>query len=440
MELKRTKRKLALVTMLLALLLSIFGATGAIAAPQSELTAEEKYQALMDAGLFDDFGNDDMASLDENMTRAQAAAIIAQMLGLEQRPDAAAYLDLEDAGWAAGFIGAVTEAGIMQGYGNGIFDPNADVTLEQLAVIVTNTLQLEVQSDAQVDGASDWAEGYVQAAIDAGVLPSSTDYSLPARTETLVESSYATRACLNEPALAVTDAKLDLGGDDGVLTLGFTTAISADSVQSDMIVVNGAKLRLDKDQVAVSEDGKTLTITLKETVDRAAGVEPAIEVGGIQSACSKPMPEATGSVALEVVNEPPAKPKPPVEPEPSSEPESSSPPSSDPSPWISASATTVTAATYSTMTITVQFTDVNSIAYMVVPLYETEPPTAQQVRDGSLSDYAHDIYRNRIDAVSSPLTIVVGGEDAAWSDQPLRVYLIGFKDSYMTGVEEVITT
>lgn len=434
---RNRKSKFALVSLLLSLFLAVMGTSGAIAAPQSELTAEEKFQALVDAGIFDGESGG-MPSLDGEMTRAQAAVLIAKMMGLEQNSTAATYQDLDGADWAAGFIGAVTEAGIMQGYGDGIFDPGGNVTLEQLAVIVTKTLGLDVQSEAEVEGASDWAAGYVKAAVEAGLISATNDYTLPARNETLVETSYAASSCLSEPALAVTDAKLDLGGDNGVLTLGFTTAISADSVQSDTIVVNGAKLRLDKDQVAVSEDGKTLTITLKEAYDRPSGeAEPAIEVGGIQTACSKPMPEASPSVALEVVNEPPAKPKPPVEPEPSSEPES---PSSDPSPWISASATTVTADTYSTMNITVQFADVDSIAYRVVHPIATEPPTAQQILAGSLSDYSYFLAGDCINVVSSPLMISVGDHDDGWSTQPFRVYLVGVKGSYTSSVKELITT
>ncbi len=421
--LRSTKRKFALVSLLLSLLLAIMGASGAFAAPQTEKTTEEKFQELIEKGIFDGFKKN---SLDGNMTRAQTAIIIAKLLELEEDPPAAVYHDLEGADWAVGYIGAITKAGIMQGHGNGIFDPGGEVTQEQMAVIAVKILGLKAKPGAEVPGVSDWARGYVAAALQAGLIPASNDYTMPAKTGALVETSYAASACMNEPALAVTDAKLDLGGDSGVLTIGFTTAIAAESVQLDAIVVNGAPLNLGKDQVAVSEDGKTLTITLKEAYDRPAGQEePAIDVGGIQTACSKPMPEASRSVALEVVNEPPAKPKPAIEPEPSSEPDSSNPPSGDPSPWIDATVTSSTYSSFYTVEITVDFKNVDSIAYMVAQPEDINAPTPEQIQIGV---YSYFKYGDCINVSSpAPYKITIGAVDEGWNTQPFHVYVVGIK-------------
>lgn len=160
---------------------------GNAAVPQ---TAQEKYDALVEAGIFDGFP-DGQAHLDKNMTRAQAAKIVALVLGLEQDASAASvYKDLKDAEWAAGYIGAATEAGILHGRGNGIFDPSSDVTIEQLAKIMVEALNIEVDSSATVEGASHWAQAYVAAAVKAGLIPAQTDYTQPASREILVAASY----------------------------------------------------------------------------------------------------------------------------------------------------------------------------------------------------------------------------------------------------------
>ena len=166
-----------------------------------EMTAEEKYNKLVEQGIFDGFP-DGQSHLDWNMSRAQAAKIITLILGLD--PDAAAgsgyYIDLGESDWAAGYIGAATAAGILEGYSNGIFDPTSDVTIEQLAKIMVEALDIEVDEDATVEGASDWAGKYVKAALEAGLIPPQSDYTVPASRDLLVVASYAAYEQLQETA------------------------------------------------------------------------------------------------------------------------------------------------------------------------------------------------------------------------------------------------
>ena len=166
-----------------------------------EMTAEEKYNKLVEQGIFDGFP-DGQSHLDWNMSRAQAAKIITLILGLD--PDAAAgsgyYIDLGESDWAAGYIGAATAAGILEGYSNGIFDPTSDVTIEQLAKIMVKALDIEVDEDATVEGASDWAGKYVKAALEAGLIPPQSDYTVPASRDLLVVASYAAYEQLQETA------------------------------------------------------------------------------------------------------------------------------------------------------------------------------------------------------------------------------------------------
>jgi len=166
----------------------------AIANPAAVLaadsTAEEKYQSLVEKGIFDGFP-DGQAHLDQNMTRAQAAKIIALILGLDENAGAAdIYKDLDEAKWAKGFIGAATEAGILEGRGGGIFDPSADVTIQELAKIMVEALGIEVNEDATVEGVDEWAGMYVAAAVAAGLIPEQSDYTIPASRELLVQASY----------------------------------------------------------------------------------------------------------------------------------------------------------------------------------------------------------------------------------------------------------
>ena len=185
----------------LLLAFSLFAAVVQPAAVHGEeMTTKEKYQRLVEQGIFEGY-EDGQSHLDQNMTRAQAAKIIALILGLLENAEGAEnYIDLGEAAWAAGYIGSATAAGILEGYGNGIFSPASDVTIEQLAKIMVEALDLEVDEDATVEGASGWAGKYVKAAVEAGLIPPQSDYTVPASRELLVIASYAAYEQLQQMA------------------------------------------------------------------------------------------------------------------------------------------------------------------------------------------------------------------------------------------------
>jgi|GEM_PF-1630954 len=183
------KKKVVSLSLAAALALGTLSGVAGAADPQN---AEEKFNALMEAGIFEGFP-DGEAHLDRNMTRAEASKIAVLILGLTPDRDAASgYKDLKDAEWSAGFIGAATKAGIVEGKGNGVFDPNAPVTIEQLAKIMVKGLGINTgYGDANVEGsASDWAKAYVEAALNAGLIAESDDYTSSANRQKLVETAY----------------------------------------------------------------------------------------------------------------------------------------------------------------------------------------------------------------------------------------------------------
>lgn len=223
---------------------------------EDDKTAQEKYEALVEAGIFEGF-EDGSAALDENMTRAQAAKIAALLLGLEEKPaSSSVYKDLDGAGWAAGFIGAATEAGILNGKGNGVFDPSADVTREQLAAMMVRMLNLEVSgSEEFTDPVSDWAKGYVATALKAGLISKEDDYSKPATREALVESSYSAKDMLeiiND--LSVSASPIDIS----TLQLSFNKEL--EDISDNQVTVKSADGAVSVSSVELSEDKKSAIV------------------------------------------------------------------------------------------------------------------------------------------------------------------------------------
>jgi len=159
-----------------------------------ELTTQEKYDALKAAGVFE--GDDTGANLEGLTDRAQIAKIIAKAFGLtENASSASVYKDeafeTPEYKWSLGFIGAVTKAGLMDGVWEGVFDPASDVTHEQIATILVKAFKLEHPATEKVEGeVSDWAKGYVAAAVKAGLIKAQADYTVAAKRSDLVESAW----------------------------------------------------------------------------------------------------------------------------------------------------------------------------------------------------------------------------------------------------------
>lgn len=77
------------------------------------------------------------------VTRAEFTAMIARAFGLAANPAAADFHDT-GSGWAAGYIGALAEKGIVTGYGDGSFKPNATISRAEMVTILSRILNFNV--------------------------------------------------------------------------------------------------------------------------------------------------------------------------------------------------------------------------------------------------------------------------------------------------------
>ena len=189
--------------MLVILLMSTFLFPTVGNAADAPLTAQQKYDALAAKGIFAGM-TDGSAALDQNMNRAQFARVSALILGLDGIGETDTkvvtrnpFSDVELGTWYVEEIAAAKEAGVFVGNADGTFNPRGDITVQELAVVATNLLGLEKVEDAKVDGAADWAAGYIQAILDAK-LDFPTNYTEAAQRANLADLAY-----LAEPVIAV---------------------------------------------------------------------------------------------------------------------------------------------------------------------------------------------------------------------------------------------
>lgn len=187
---KKVMKKILTVALSTAMAFSMFAS---VAFGDTAVTPQQKFDALAAKGIFNGYP-DGSAHLEKEMTRAEFAKVITKLLGLKEVTGTLSYKDkgYDAKNWAVPYIEAVTAAGIMQGQDNvkKIFNYNGKVTIQEMATVLTRALKLEIPANPD-NNAADWAKGYVQAAIDKGLISKDANFKANASRSQLVEAAYA---------------------------------------------------------------------------------------------------------------------------------------------------------------------------------------------------------------------------------------------------------
>lgn len=191
---KKVMKKILSVALSTAMAFSMF-ASVAFGADAEKLTPEQQFNVLKEAGIVDGFP-DGLAHLDQTVTRAQLAKIIVKSMALEEVTGVATYKDKNYTAkhWAAPFIESATKAGILKGVStnpaNPLFNPTGNVTVQELAKVLVEANKLEVPTEAN-NTASEWAKGYVAAAVKAGYIAEGINYQANATRAQTVVAAHA---------------------------------------------------------------------------------------------------------------------------------------------------------------------------------------------------------------------------------------------------------
>ncbi|OME97090.1 hypothetical protein BK124_17685 [Paenibacillus amylolyticus] len=183
-------KKILSVALSTAMAFSMFAS---VAFGDTAVSPQQQFDALKAKGIFNGYP-DGTAGLDKDMTRAEFAKVITKLLGLKEITGTLSYTDKNYTAknWAVPYIEAVTAAGIMEGKNveKKIFDFNGKVTVSEMATILTRALDLEIPAETN-NTAPAWAKGYVQAAINAGLVDANTNFTANASRELLVGAAYS---------------------------------------------------------------------------------------------------------------------------------------------------------------------------------------------------------------------------------------------------------
>ncbi|MFD0672572.1 discoidin domain-containing protein [Cohnella sp. GCM10027633] len=130
-----------------------------------------------------------------DITRADFTVMLANALKLQAASSMAAFTDeARIGGWAKQAIASAAEAGIVSGYADGSFRPDARITRAELAAMVARVLKLSAEAGAKTGFSDDkdipdWAKGAIEAVRKLGLASGRGDNKfVPNGTATRAEA------------------------------------------------------------------------------------------------------------------------------------------------------------------------------------------------------------------------------------------------------------
>jgi hypothetical protein len=132
---------------------------------------------------------------DATITRAEFATILVNALSLSTANTTGQFTDVTADSWCYGHVNAAASANLVSGMGDNLFAPNAPITREQMAVMVTKALGdkapavdgTELNAFSDSSSVSSWAVTGMEESVRAGILKGIT-------ANTLTPNGNATRA------------------------------------------------------------------------------------------------------------------------------------------------------------------------------------------------------------------------------------------------------
>lgn len=125
---------------------------------------------------------------DNPITRAEFAALLVRALGIPASGKAVSYRDVTHDDWFSGAVGAASAAGLVDGFEDGSFKPQALITREQMAVMLARALKAAgkpqtgaaagLASYSDKHKVSAWAQDALRHALETGIIGGMTDTTL----------------------------------------------------------------------------------------------------------------------------------------------------------------------------------------------------------------------------------------------------------------------
>ncbi len=253
-----TLKKTVAVVLAVAMVLTMGIATSFAAFPDVPSTANyaEAVNILTNLGIIK--GADDGTFKPNNtITRAEVAAIMVRALNLEALPGTTVFTDVPENHWAAGEINAAYAAGVINGKGDGTFDPSGEVTYEQVLKMIVCALGYDL--DAMSKGG--WPQGYTTVASNLKITSGAGgNVGQPATRATVAKAVYnALEVDMMDQTSWGSD--VNYAPKEGKTLLSNLDVIKAEAVVTDSYYTTAATDR------KYDADDHNVTLTLSKALD-----------------------------------------------------------------------------------------------------------------------------------------------------------------------------
>ncbi len=177
---KKMKNMRKLLSLLLAVVMTMSLAIPALAADFTDVPADYKYysaiQSLVARGIINGYGEDNTFRPEKTITRAEFCKMVVYAIGLSSSAGVQAetgFPDVAPGHWASGAIKIARDQQIINGLDDGTFRPEDPVTYEQ-AIKMTVIAKSPILK-TQAEKAGGYPQGFVTVASNYGFLKRITD-------------------------------------------------------------------------------------------------------------------------------------------------------------------------------------------------------------------------------------------------------------------------
>ena len=267
---------------------------------------------------------------DRTLTRAEAAQIFANLLGLTAAASLGEYTDVAADSWYYDAIAKCVAAGILTGTGGATMSPETVISRQELFVMYARALSIQPKTSADTsftDSASvaSWAAGYINALADMGAIQGGGDGSLDptgdinrASFVALLDQSIsgyantdnATVGGTSGIVLVVADNVTVMGNVENLVVVGGSAGVSGSSVGTITVTGDDASVSVGGSAsvgqvnvtganaaVTVSGQATVTTVTVADTaVDATVTVNGDATVSAVDSAAAGVTISGTGTV------------------------------------------------------------------------------------------------------------------------------------------------
>ncbi|WP_256758380.1 S-layer homology domain-containing protein [Cohnella sp. WQ 127256] len=132
------------------------------------------------------------------VTRAEFAAMLNRALGILPRLQASkSFTDVTNGVWYASHVNAAVDAGLINGYKDGTFRPNQEITHQEMVAMLVNALKY-IKADTVINkntsdefpvNLPEWAKPYYATAMNNGILPTNNPFQFQSDKNTQRQES-----------------------------------------------------------------------------------------------------------------------------------------------------------------------------------------------------------------------------------------------------------